>query len=189
MAGAEDILEPAADGFLDPFDPAVLHSLHEPQGFALAPRRVGIDADVHVETGLVADVVDELDVTMGFEIAHGQLDDPEGLVLHERLHVPRIGVEGHLVLAVDIGETIPGVGRDGDLRDHRSIQLEDLPQISVEGLAGDLAGQVPVGQAHQPADLRFEGVFTQDPGTQRVGLAGQTFGYAHQALVCFEFGE
>ena len=109
---------------------------------------MGIDADVHVEAGLVTDVVDELDVTVRLEIAHGQLDDPEGLVLHERLHVLGIGVEGHLVLAVDVREAAPGVGRDGDLRDHGRVEFEDLAQVPIEGLAGDLAGQVPVGQAH-----------------------------------------
>ena len=189
VPGAEDVLEPAAHRFLDPLDPAVLDPLHEPERLALAPGRVGVDADIHVEAGLVADVVDELDEAVGLEIAHGQLDDAEGLVLHERLHVPGIGVEGHLVLAVDVGEAVPGVGRDGDFRDHGRIEVEHVAQVPVQGLARDLARQVPVGEAQQPPYFGIERIFTQDPGTQLVGLAGQTFGYAHQALVCFKFGE
>ena len=189
MAGAEDVLEPAAHRFLDPFYPAIVDALHEPQRLALAPGRVGIDADVHVVTHQVADIVDEFDIPYGLEIAHGQLDNAEGLVLHERLHVPGIGVEGHLVLTVDVGETVPGIGRDGDLRDHGRIEVENVTKVPVKGLARDLAGEVPVGETQQAPDLRIKGVFTQDQGTQLVGLAGRAFGHAHQALVCFEFGE
>ena len=150
---------------------------------------MGIDADIDIVADQVADIVDQFDVARGFEIAHGKLDDAEALVLHERLHVLRIRVEGHLVLAVDVGKPAPGVGRHGDLRDHGRIEVEDVTQVLMKGLVGDLAGEIPVGHAQQAPYFRVEGVLSHDLFAEFIALAGDALGHADQALVGLELGE